>query len=50
MNNVKKDLASKNLSGYDYYILIEKGNKLTILEAGTDAKIGRNAYSLQPSF
>ncbi|BFN03710.1 M14 family metallopeptidase [Clostridium tetani] len=50
VNNAQKDLASRNFSNYDYYTFTEKGGKPTIFEAGTDPKIGRNAYGLQPSF
>ncbi|WP_125154738.1 M14 family metallopeptidase [Clostridium rectalis] len=49
VNNVQKDLASQDYTSHMYYTTSRNGNKFTIYEAGTDAKIGRNAYGLQPS-
>lgn len=50
VNSVEKELNSKNYTSNMYYTVSKKGNDFTIYEAGTDAKIGRNAYGLQPSF
>lgn len=50
VSNVQKDLNSRGFSSFDYYTTSEDGNKVSIFEAGTDSKIGRNAYGLQPSF
>ncbi|KAJ52083.1 hypothetical protein BD780_000057 [Clostridium tetanomorphum] len=50
VNNAQKQLAANKHTSHMYHTVSKKGNNFTIYEAGTDAKIGRNAYGLQPSF
>lgn len=50
VDNVHKEMKSKDYASFAYYTSSVKDGKATLYEAGADAKIGRNAYGLQPSF
>ena len=50
VESVKNDLNSRGYTFNPYYTARKAGDKIAIYEAGTDGKIGRNAYGLQPSF
>ncbi|MBU5485779.1 hypothetical protein KQI86_15775 [Clostridium sp. MSJ-11] len=50
VDNVHKEMKSKDYTSYMYYTSSVKDGNITLFEAGADAKIGRNAYGLQPSF
>src|SRR3712207_7559773 len=42
--SVKNDLNSRGYTFNPYYTARKAGDKIAIYEAGTDGKIGRNAY------
>lgn len=50
VDNVHKEMKSKDYASHAYYTSTVKDGKASLYEAGADAKIGRNAYGLQPSF
>ncbi|MGM7702554.1 M14 family metallopeptidase [Pseudalkalibacillus sp. Hm43] len=50
VKNTQEQLTKTGFSNSHYYVTGRDGDKVVIKEGGTDARIGRNAYALTPSF